>query len=394
MKKLVLGAAVVLLAACGGGDEKPTTPTTTTSASTPPVSSAPPVTSASVVTPPPKPPLAELIKATLANHDAAWAAHDAKKLMTTYSDDLQAWGVMPPAGYGSATKAQVEQQMTGFFAAFPDGRNTVTRTFTKGNTMVSEGVFSGTNTGDMMGQKATGKKVSMHSAMVMTFNADGLINQQWLFYDHITMMGQLGQGDPKMKVRALEPIPTAPVVNIVAKDSPDEAKNVDLAKAFYMTFEKKDDKGYLAGMQPDVQMFDYTGMNDTKGTDAAKKNWGEMLKTFPDVKLTPKLVMGFDNFVVAAVEMTGTMKGPMGPVKATNKAGTMHVLDIVELKDGKAKTVWTYGSGLEAAISFGLMAPPPMGGAKPPTPPPATTGATTAKPATPPPATTAKPATK
>lgn len=392
MKKLVLGACcLVLTAACGGGDEKPTTPTTTTSASAPAtVSSAPPVTSASVETPKPKPPLAELIKKTMSDMDAAWAAHDAKKLMTTYADDVQAWGVMPPTGYGAATKAQIEQQMTGFFAGFPDGRNTATRTFTKGNMVVVEGVFSGTNTGEMMGQKGSGKKVSMHSAMVYAFNADGLINQQWLFYDHLTMMGQVGQADPKMKVRALEPIPTAPVVAIVAKDSPDEAKNVDLAKAFYMNFEKKDDKGYLGALADDVQMFDYSGSTDTKGKDGAKKNWTEMMKIFPDAKITPKVVMGFDNFVVAAVEFNGTMKGAMGPVKGTNKNGTIHLLDIVELKDGKAKNVWTYGSGLEAAIAYGLLPPPPAGGPKPATPP--ATGS--AKPATPPPAGSAKPATK
>jgi predicted ester cyclase len=389
MKKLVLGAAAVLLVACGGGDEKPTTPTTTTSASAPPpVASTPPVTSASVVTPPPKPPLAELIKKTMADNDAAWAAHDAKKLMTTYADDVQAWGVMPPVGYGAATKAQIEAQMTGFFAAFPDGRNTTTRTFTKGNTVVVESVFSGTNTGEMMGQKGTGKKVSMHSAMVYAFNADGLINQQWLFYDHLTMMGQLGQTDPKMKVRAVEPIPTAPVVNIVAKDSPEEAKNVDIAKAFYMNFEKKDDKGYLGALTDDVQMFDYSGTTDSKGKDAAKKSWTEMMKIFPDAKVTPKLVLGFDNFVVAAVEFNGTMKGAMGPAKPTNKNGNMHLLDIVELKDGKAKTVTTYGSGLEAAIAFGLLPTAPPAGAKPAgNPPPAGS----AKPATPPPAGSAKP---
>lgn len=359
MKKTVLGAAVMMLAACGGGEDKPTTPTTVTSASAPaPAVSSAPATSASATPVAPKPPLADLMKKNMADVDAAWAAHDAKKLSATYADDVTM--AMPgPMGWMEAKKADIEQQMTALFAAFPDCKATTTRVMWKGNTAIIESVFTGTNTGDMMGQKATGKKVGYHAVMVNTYNDDGAVKTQHVYYDHATMMGQLGSGPKGAKVRAVEAAPTAAPMMVMGKDSPDEAKNVDAVKAIYGLFEKKDDKAFLAAVPDDYVHMDYTAPADLKGKDGAKKEWTGWFATFPDIKITPTNVWGFDNLVVAEIGFNATMKGALGPIKATNKNGTLHQVDIFEIKDGKAKSVVTYGSMAEAGPAFGIGAPAP-----------------------------------
>ena len=370
MKKTVLGAAVLVLAACGGSEDKgATSPTTVTSASaTPPVvaSAAPPAT-----TPPPKPPLADLMKKTAENMAAAWAAHDSKKLMMTYSDDV-VMSSPGPMGWQDATKAQIEPQMTGLFAAFPDAKASPVRIMIKGNMVVSESVFTGTNTGDMVTpngtQKATGKPVGYHVLSISWFNDDGLVNKQHFYMDHGTMLGQLGKADPKVKFRAVETAPAGPPAMVMGKDSPDEAKNVAAVTAWYSVFEKKDDKGFLAPFADDVMHVDYTQPADIKGKDGAKKEWAELFKTFPDAKIATTAVTGFDNIVVAECAFTGTMKGAMAGIKPTNKNGTTHMVDVFEMKDGKVKAATTYGSTAEGAFAFGVMPPAtkPAGTTAPP----------------------------
>lgn len=390
MKKTVLGAAVLMLAACGGETKDPTNPTTVTSASATPADSAPVASASATVAPPPKPPLAELMKKTSAAMMGAWAAHDVKKLMPTYSDDA-VLSMPGPMGWMDAKKADIETSMGGLFAAFPDSQMTATRTFVKGNVAVTESVFTGTNTGDFMGQKATGKKVGYHAVMVNWFNDDGLVSKEHVYYDHVTAMSQMGKGDPKAKFRAVEAMPTATASVIVAKDSPDEAKTVDAVKTWYTAFEKKDDKAFLAPFADDVVHMDYTQPADFKGKDGAKKEWAELFKTFPDAKIAPTNVWAFDTFVVAELGMTATMKGAMGPIKATNKSGTIHMLDVFEMKDGKVKAVASYGSLAEAAFAFGVT-PPPGPKDAPPKDGPKDGAPKTAPTAAPKPATTGAPA--
>ncbi len=359
MKKTVLGAAVLVLAACGGGGELPTTPTTVTSASVAPPTTASAPASASSATPPPKLPLADLMKKNMADADAAWAAHDAKKVAATYADDA-VMSMPTPMGWIDAKKADIEAQMGQLFAGFPDCKVTATRVFWKGNVAVVESVFTGTNSGAMMGKPATGKKVGYHAVMINTYNDDGIVKTAHVYYDHATMFAQLGMGDPKAKFRAVENAPTGAPAMIAGKDSPDEAKAVDAAKAWYGTFEKKDDKGFLAPFADDVAHMDYSQPADFKGKDAAKKEWTELFKAFPDAKIAPTNVWAFDTFVVAEIAMTGTMKGGFGPIKPTNKTGTWHAVDVFEMKNGKVSAVATYGSMLETANALGIsMAPPP-----------------------------------
>jgi steroid delta-isomerase-like uncharacterized protein len=172
------------------------------------------------------------------------------------------------------------------------------------------------------------------------------------------------KADPKAKFRAVEAAPTAAAVVVMSKDSPDEAKTIDAVKTWYTAFEKKDDKAFLGPFADDVLHVDYTQPADFKGKDGAKKEWAELYKTFPDAKIVPSNVWAFDTFTVAEIGMTGTMKGAMGPIKATNKTGTTHMVDIFEMKDGKVKAVTSYGSLAEAAFAFGVAPPAGPAGAK------------------------------
>ena len=65
---------------------------------------------------------------------------------------------------------------------------------TPGLAPTKEGVltFSGTNRGDFMGMKATGKGVSVELIDIMLMGDDGLCHEHWGVLDLMTMMQQLG----------------------------------------------------------------------------------------------------------------------------------------------------------------------------------------------------------
>ena len=365
MRNLWLGGVLFLAAVGCGGEEAPANPppTTMTSASaTPP---PPPVTSASAatVTPPPKPPLADLIKKTMADQEAGWAAHDTAKVVAGYAPD--ATFAMPgPMGWHEQKRDEMQKDLEGMFKAFPDLKLTPTRVFMKGNMVVMEAVMSGTNSGEFMGEKATGKKIGHRSAMVMWFNDDGLISKEHVYHDHATMMGHLGHAMPGMKMRPVEAIPTVTLEQVSSGDNAVEAKNETAAKALYGSFDKKDDKAFLGSFADESTLADYTRHEDLKGKDVPKKWWAEVYKSFPDLKVSVTDSMAIGDYVISEIEVSGTFKGDYQGMKATGKSGKVHQLNVLKFnKDGKIAWSGIWGSRAEAASAYGVPMPGPKPGA-------------------------------
>jgi len=370
LKVLCLGGLVAAFG-CGGGDNATnpnTTPTTTTSA-TPPTPSATATTV--VVAPPPKPPLADLIKKTLGDFGAALAAHDAAKCAAAYSNDAT-FAEPSSQGFVEHNKDDIQKNLASLFTGFPDVKLTPTRTYMKGNEVIIEGVMTGTHTGDFMGHPATNKKIGGRYLSVLWFNDDGLIMKEHLYHDHAAMLGHLGFGDAKLRHRNVEAIPTVTLEQISTGDNAVESKNEAALRAWLGTFEKKDDKAYVAGISDDVVHADYTRPEDAKGKDAAKKAFKELTTTFPDVKMNPTSVMAIGDYVIAEVEMSGTMKGDLGSVKSSGKSGTVHLAEVFKFNhDGKIAWAGRWGSRLEFANAFGVPAKlPAAAGTKGATPPP------------------------
>jgi ketosteroid isomerase-like protein len=274
MKKTTRGATLLMLAvACAADGRGPAARATVSSASTAPVVSAAPAVS---VEPPPapKPPLAELIDKTLTDTEAAWLAHDGKKLAAAYATDVELRITLPTDAWSPLKKSAVEAQLAQLFAAVADGRVTTTRTLRKGNVVVAEGYFTGS---------VGGKKVGCPVVSLSWFDDAGLVKSQHAVFDPGTILGQLGKGGPKTKVRAVEPIPTAPIVNVIGGAAPDEARNLEAVKAHY-------------------------------ASNASAKTW------------TTGEPWGVGSFVVVEISV-----------------GSVHGVDVFEVQDGKVKVSTSYG---------------------------------------------------
>jgi predicted ester cyclase len=361
----------LLLAACGGSqDTKPTTPEVGTEHET--TSTAEPVGSGQPTDPKPaEPPPApkkltteELVKA----HDAcyaSWLAKDEKAMAACYGPDSTE--EMVDSGMPSTRGAEQSLEHSRvLWKAFPDVSGGTTANIASGNNLVHLGILTGTNTGEMMGQKASGKKMGIAFAEVIEMTDDGKHGAVRLYLDHGTMAGQLGWS--KQKVRAFMDKPAGAPAVAIGTDSEAEQKNVAAVTAGFEAFNKKDWKGLEAAYAADAVLSDQTMPADVKGAKKISKALQEIGKAFSDGKSSPGKIWGAGDYVVAETTFTGTNDGQwkaMGIKKKTGKPVTLRSVHVFRMEGGKVKEHWLFGNGMAMAMQLGLMQPPGHAGDKP-----------------------------
>jgi steroid delta-isomerase-like uncharacterized protein len=362
--------AASLVLACD--DDKKPTETAPSATATASAAAAPPTAA-----PPPKPVLSEVIPKTIKTGVDAWDAHDAAKVAGNYEPTGKL--VIPGMPDATGKDALMAEARTDF-TAYSDFKVAVTRGFIKGNTAVFEWVITGKNDGPMMGKPASGRSMGVAGVSVATFDDDGLMKEEHRYVDLPTILGQL---DPKAKAgtfRAPMTLPTGATEWHIAKGTPDEAKTVAQGDAIIKADASKDEKALMATVTDD-----YVWQDNTSPTPITPANLktaqGAYNTAFPDWAMTPTVTMGVDGYYVLETVFSGTQKGPMGPVKASNKPVKTSMVDIQLLKDGKATKEWSYMNSADVLTQIGAM--PPMTAA-----PAAASGAPSPSPA---PAPTAKP---
>ncbi len=353
-----LMAIGVLAAACGGGDEaaKPVQ-----QPPPPPVAAdTTPAPSATVAAPTPaKPTLAELEATALKSIVDAMNAHDSAKFASAYTDDVNSNVFGMPAVNG---KADLQKNIQMFFDEYKDLKFWVTRTWTKNDMVATEWGWSGTDTGGFMGAKPTEKPAGSMGLTVAWFTPDGLIKKEDRYVDFGTMLTQLGMVKGKAKP---VPTPTASIEAHVAKGTPDEDKNLAWATAMNSTFDSKKEADFLAALDDNSDFTDASSPMPApmKGKADAKKFFEMWTKAFPDQKNTVTNSFAVEDYVIVEDNMTGTQKGALGPIHASNKPVNVHGADIYQLANGKMVHGWSYSNSGELMTEIGVMKP--MGAAAP-----------------------------
>jgi steroid delta-isomerase-like uncharacterized protein/uncharacterized protein (TIGR02246 family) len=339
-----LGLSAVLASACDEEKKPEATPSATASPPPPP--------------PAPKPTPAEAMAKTMKANVEAWNAHDAAKIAATYEPNgkLVIPGLPDFAGRDAVTKEAKDT-----FASYSDFKVAVTREYVHGNTVALQWVITGKNDGPAMGKPASNRPMGVAGASVVTFDDDGLIKEDHRYLDLPTITSQL---DPKAKpgtFRAPVTLPTGATEEHASKDTPDEAKVLGQVKAMYAAFEGKKEADLMAFVTEDTVFDDLGAAAPAKGTkqikDAASGYW----KTVPDLAQTKPVQFAAGDTVVTEGTLTGTQKGAMGSVKASNKPVSLRFVDFVTMKDGKVAHMETYSDSAEMLVEIGAM--PPLGAA-------------------------------
>jgi len=309
---------------------------------------------------------------------AAMNAHDAKKLASLYADNavMKVIG-MPDVNGRDAIQAQFQKMFDGM----SNMKNGATRVFvTKDGPTVVEWASTAKHTGEMFGMKATEKDIGFMGVSAIWFTPDGTqIKEEHVYHDMGTIMSQLGVS--KQKARAIPAIPSG-MPQVMTPGGADEAKNLESANKMMGAFEKKSEADFVGGLADTVEWDDMTQADTMKGKDSGKKFFKMMTTAFPDVKITDAKAWGVGDYVIMESALTGTHKGVLfGTIQPTKKPVTLHGIDIIQYKDGKAVHGWSYGNSGEMMMQLGLM--PKMGDKPADTKAPAKPAD---KPATPPPA--------
>jgi predicted ester cyclase len=131
-------------------------------------------------------------KAVVEKNIKAFNAHDMEALARQAAPDIV--GTFPDVGQVKGPQAVKEQNQL-MVRAFPDAKVEAKNTIAQGNTVVVEGVFTGTHSGPLktpMGDVApTGKKVAGEFIQVVEIDR-GLVKRSHLIYDQVQLMQQLG----------------------------------------------------------------------------------------------------------------------------------------------------------------------------------------------------------
>lgn len=121
---------------------------------------------------------------------AALNAHDVKGVADTQAAAYTGMDIAVPADMDKAASLASLKEM---FTSFPDVKIRPVTMWAAGDYVVVTGTFEGTNLGDIpsMGVKKTGKRVSAHFFELFKLE-NGLIRQDWLFYNSAAIAAQLG----------------------------------------------------------------------------------------------------------------------------------------------------------------------------------------------------------
>jgi steroid delta-isomerase-like uncharacterized protein len=293
----------------------------------------------------------------------AWNSHDAAKVGAAYegSGKLVIPGLPDFVGR-EAVVAEARQTL----ASYPDFKLAVTKSYAHGKTVAIQWVITGKNDGPTMGgQKATGRAMGVAGASVITFDDDGLMREDRRYVDLPTISSQLDAKAKAGTFRAAATLPTGPIEERESKGTADETKALDGARAFYTAFEGKKAPDLTALLDDKVTGDDFTSPATLTGAKAMTDAAGTYWKAFPDLAQTKPVQFAAGDVVVTEGVLTGTHKGSLGPLKATNKPVSLRFVDFIQVKDGKVVSFATYADSAELLVEIGAMPPmgPPPGGA-------------------------------
>jgi steroid delta-isomerase-like uncharacterized protein len=343
-RTLLATISLVMLAGCGGEEPPPVAPPP------PPVATvAPPPTVTSPPPPPaPKPSLAELQQQGLGTALMGLNAHDPQKFASVYADDA----VVSVAGLNEIDgRAGVAANMAEWFETFKDAKLGFSRVWVKGDTMAIEWVINGTLHGDLFGVKGADQPIGHYGLSIVTFNADGKVTKENRYGDLGTVMTQVG--GVKAKPRPIPEIPAKPDV-VTAKGTPDEEKNVEIAKASLAALEGKKEGDFLGALSDDIEHDGLFALETTKGKADAKKFYKSFTTAFPDAKFDVTRTLAIGDYAIVESVLKATQNGALGTIKATKKPIAIHLVDIFKIKDGKVVRAWTYQNSLEMQQQLGL----------------------------------------
>lgn len=346
--RLTSGVALAMLCACSKSESPRAEPVKGVGAAKPTATPASPASPApTFATPEAK---LRRYQDCLASFNAgadSYAACFAKDAQREQVDSVPESIVKGAAKIGDTAKAQ--------HASYPDLFATPQLIIASGSDVIAILYVRGTNTGNVEELAATGKKIAVFEAEIVTIGDDGLISSDRVFVDQPTIYHQLGlvPNDTSPEVTARKP---RPVEALVAKTDATEAANKALIEANLSAINKKDTKSVVASAALDVSLI-YHGDKQRVTNKKAFQAWvEESVRSSNDGNVAITHTWTAGEYVVVSDTFTGTPTEAVagkGPAKKIES----RVLEFFRVKNGKLAEQQIFGNRLKVALQLGLIDP-------------------------------------
>ena len=304
--------------------------------------------------------LADVEKQFVVDLVAAFGAHDAKRVAALYAAD----GVLATPGPDGWEErkgvAAIEKAHAELFAAFPDLALAVPHAYANGNAVAIEWVTHGTNTGPFAGGPPTNKAVGFRAASVLTFDDAGKVALDHSYMDDMTIAIQLGKAPGK--ARPMPEVTATETVWTTATGTPEEAALPAIAKANWPElWSKKDKAGYAKAFTEDAVHQEIASPNDFAGRKALMAELDMYASSLPDMEITTDHVFAAGDFALIEFTLSATQRGPIGPIKATNKRMSIHGFDVDRFVGDRYSSAASYSNAREFLTQLGVVPPRPPG---------------------------------
>ena len=218
-------------------------------------------------------------------------------------------------------------------AAFPDMRHEIVEIISDGKNVVTKGIFSGTNTGSMMGNQPTGNRVELPFLVLDQLDANGKIISRDVLFDSKSFEAQLMKGaNPK-------------------------EMNKQAALKIMETLDNRDLEGVLASYAPGAKFNGWSPQQlDANGYKAVMSG---LLAAFPDSHFIVEDVVAEGDKVIVRHHFKGTHTGAdFQGVKPAGKKVSATATVTFQMKDGKPVELWLNADFLGLLVQIGAVQMP------------------------------------
>jgi ketosteroid isomerase-like protein len=255
----------------------------------------------------------------------AWKARDANGLAALYAEDAC---IKAPGRPDACGRSKIAEASEALWAMFPDARTAWGRAWLKGDALIVESAWTGTNDGDISGRKPTHKIVGASTLTWSWFLPDGKIREQHVYCDEASIAMQLGTG---VLGRAFGGLPTTRERHD-AEEAASEEANVLAVKDGLAT--------KASAFTDDSELVDFSHPGSLPEKKGASRWIGLRSGPLVSSRVVLSHVVGIGETVISEYEAEGRSQG---------RSLTVHGVEVLDLEGSKVRRAVRYRDSLESA---------------------------------------------
>jgi ketosteroid isomerase-like protein len=254
-------------------------------------------------------------------------------------------------------RQQIQAMLKGLALAFPDLHAQPVRILDSGDGWLAEILVTGTQLGEFLEQPVSQRRVGCQLA-VFAWVRDQKIHKAIVCGNPLAVVRQIQapEGDRRW-------LPPAPIRSERVEGSGSTAQ-VEAVKAFFQTFETGDLAALTSQVHEDVVVYAFGDGKRLDGLDALRLTLVREREAF-EGEIAVEHAIAAGPYVGAIVQVRGSLKTDVGPLKATGRHFAERGIDVFRFEGGKIQEWDNYRNLLDLMRQLGLWPPQPPAGANP-----------------------------